>query len=196
MKVEVIDESGLTALTTIEASVEDVNDHPPVFAKTSYEFKISEGSYDNVKMGEVLASDGDVGANADVVFKLSEPSDLIKVNGKDGSLFLNGVLDREAVSELTFEVIAQDRANADDDLEQRHEAKVNVTVFILDINDNAPTFYGYTRLRKKEEKVNKVLNNIVPIYTIEIICHPKVNLKKLNRAKRAKRAFQGERSEP
>ena len=169
LKVEVTDESGLTALTTIEASVEDVNDHPPVFAKTSYEFKISEGSYDNVKMGEVLASDGDVGANADVAFKLSQPSDLIKVNAKDGSLFLNGALDRESVSELTFEVIAQDRANADeDDLEQRHEAKVNVTVFILDINDNAPTFYGYTRLRKKEEKENKVLNNIVPIYTIEI----------------------------
>ena len=50
--------------------------------------------------------------------------------------------------------------------------RVNVTIFILDINDNAPTFFGYTRLRKKEnsdQNHNKnTINSIVPIYTIEI----------------------------
>ena len=44
LKIQVTDRTGLTAETSIEASVEDVNDHPPVFAKTSYEFRISEGA--------------------------------------------------------------------------------------------------------------------------------------------------------
>ena len=71
LKIKVTDESGLTAQTSIEASVEDVNDHPPVFAKTSYEFRISEGTYDKVKIGEILASDGDVGINAEVRYEIS-----------------------------------------------------------------------------------------------------------------------------
>ena len=38
LKIQVTDESGLTAETKIEASVEDVNDHAPVFAKVCISF--------------------------------------------------------------------------------------------------------------------------------------------------------------
>ena len=72
-----------------------------------------------------------------------------------------------------FEVIARDRATAslEDKGDQVHEAKVNITLFILDINDNAPTFYGYTRLRRKEEQRRPgtgLISNIVPIYLTEV----------------------------
>ena len=110
LRIQVTDESGLTAETSIEASVEDVNDHPPVFAKTSYEFRISEGAYDKVKIGEILASDGDVGINAEVRFSIVDPDvKVVKINRKDGSLYVDGNLDRESTSEMTFEVIAKDR---------------------------------------------------------------------------------------
>ena len=174
LKIKVTDDSGLTAQTSIEASVEDVNDHPPVFAKTSYEFRISEGTYDKVKIGEILASDGDVGINAEVRYEISTPKvNVIKLDRKDGSLYVDGNLDRESTSEMTFEIIAKDRATSRNDKgEQVHSAKVNITLFILDINDNAPTFYGYTRLRRKEEQRQPgvdMLSNIVPIYLTEVI---------------------------
>ena len=38
LKIQVTDNFGLTAETKIEASVEDVNDHAPVFAKVMYNF--------------------------------------------------------------------------------------------------------------------------------------------------------------
>ena len=178
LKIQVTDESGLTAETKIEATVEDVNDHAPVFAKANYEFRISEGAYDNVKIGEILASDGDLGTNAEIEFRIAphqtqpkyDVHKLVKINSKDGTLYLDGHLDRETMSTLAFEVIAKDRAHVQGGaLEEINESKVNVTIFILDINDNAPTFYGYTRLRKKEDNNDKsTINSIVPIYTIEI----------------------------
>ena len=173
LEIQVTDDSGLTAQTSIEASVDDVNDHPPVFAKTSYEFRISEGTYNNVKIGDILASDGDVGVNADIKFGISSSDNkVIKIDPKEGSLFVDGNLDRESISQIDLEVTATDRANVEDHgAEQVHQAKVNITVFILDTNDNAPTFYGYTRLRRKEEQKSPVvdmISNIVPIYLIDI----------------------------
>ena len=173
--IQVTDSSGLTAQTKIAASVEDVNDHGPVFAKRSYEFRISEGTYDNVKIGEILASDGDVGENAKVRFEISSATtDVLKMNPKDGSLYIDGNLDREAISQLSFEVVAKDRNGISEANEKINESKVNVTIFILDINDNAPTFYGYTRLRRKEEQqknvpsLEKMISNIVPIYLTDV----------------------------
>ena len=86
-----MDNGGLTAHTVIQANVEDVNDHAPVFAKENYEFRVTEGnysmqfgatlsilwpcsmrivskrfnlylgSYKKARVGEVLASDADIG---------------------------------------------------------------------------------------------------------------------------------------
>ena len=43
LNISVVDNGGLTAHTVIQANVEDVNDHAPVFAKENYEFRITEG---------------------------------------------------------------------------------------------------------------------------------------------------------
>ena len=54
--------------------------------QANYEFRISEGAYDNVKIGEILASDGDVGANAEIEFEIPKSKqkipDLVKIDGK------------------------------------------------------------------------------------------------------------------
>ena len=54
--------------------------------QANYEFRISEGAYDNVKIGEILASDGDVGANAEIEFEIPKSEqkipDLVKIDGK------------------------------------------------------------------------------------------------------------------
>ena len=43
LNISVVDDGGLTAHTVIQANVEDVNDHAPVFAKQNYEFRVTEG---------------------------------------------------------------------------------------------------------------------------------------------------------
>ena len=43
MNISVLDSAGFKADTLIVASVEDVNDHSPVFSKDHYEFRIPEG---------------------------------------------------------------------------------------------------------------------------------------------------------
>ena len=44
LNISVVDNGGLTAHTVIQANIEDVNDHAPVFAKENYEFRVTEGS--------------------------------------------------------------------------------------------------------------------------------------------------------
>jgi hypothetical protein len=43
LNISVLDSGGFKADTLIVASVEDVNDHSPVFSKDVYEFRIPEG---------------------------------------------------------------------------------------------------------------------------------------------------------
>ena len=44
-----MDNGGLTAHTVIQANIEDVNDHAPVFAKENYEFRVTEGKHKKLK---------------------------------------------------------------------------------------------------------------------------------------------------
>jgi hypothetical protein len=43
LNISVLDSAGFKADTLIIASVQDVNDHTPVFSKDLYEFRIPEG---------------------------------------------------------------------------------------------------------------------------------------------------------
>ena len=93
-----------------------------------------------------MASDGDVGANAEIEFEIPKSEqkipDLVKIDGKgllysyifiiircfdeffiyyyfkDGTLYLDGHLDRETMSAIAFEVVARDRAHVRGDLDE------------------------------------------------------------------------------
>jgi hypothetical protein len=44
LNISVLDSAGFKADTLIVATVQDVNDHSPVFSKDVYEFRIPEGT--------------------------------------------------------------------------------------------------------------------------------------------------------
>ena len=71
-------------------------------------------------------------------------------------LSISGNLDRETTPSYQFEVIASDHGS------KSLDSRVNVTVTILDQNDNQPLFYGYDRLQEH----NGV--HTIPVYSTHI----------------------------
>jgi len=74
-------------------------------------------------------------------------------------------------------VTARDGGNKSGDLEPNlNLSRCNVTIFIIDANDNPPVFFGYTRLRRKDGANPDDLQAVMPIYTAEVLsnlnCHP------------------------
>jgi hypothetical protein len=72
----------------------DINDEPPVFDKTEYEFSISERAAPNTKVGNVHASDGDLGANAMLQYSI--------VAGHDGKFYIDRLSGKSAHSVFRF----------------------------------------------------------------------------------------------
>ena len=78
------------------------------------------------------------------------------INSTTGMLSISGNLDRETTPSYQFEVIASDHGS------KSLDSRVNVTVTILDQNDNQPLFYGYDRLQEH----NGV--HTIPVYSTHI----------------------------
>ena len=85
------------------------------FSRRIFTSRITEGTFSNAKIGEVLASDADLGFNSEVVFSLSDPSrrrgsersrSPIKINPLDGTVYVNGTLNREKTPQIDLTIIA------------------------------------------------------------------------------------------
>lgn len=143
LNISAVDSSGLRDFITVRVLVKDVNDHTPVFKRSAYNFDTEETAYSRKILGTIDAVDADFGANANISYKLvpEDGDDTVPftISENSGVLMVNGPLDRESRDKYSFMVLANDNPEGDDSL----NATVKVEVNILDINDNAPTFYGY-----------------------------------------------------
>lgn len=72
LNVSAVDRAGLSARTTINVTVVDVNDHRPSFENQVYNFEVPEGNYtlEWVKLGRLVAKDEDIGPNGQVEYAL------------------------------------------------------------------------------------------------------------------------------
>jgi len=70
--VSATDSGGLSALTQVNVSVIDVNDHRPQFERPSYSFVVFEANYSRapLKLGSVRAFDDDLGRNSQIEYLL------------------------------------------------------------------------------------------------------------------------------
>lgn len=122
--------------TTVNITVLDINDNPPVFNASSYEGAISENASPGATVLSGQVSDADTGINAQLLFNL------VGTNKEDFQItHTNGVFSITAQM-INFEVTRQYNLTLSvvDGGNPTQSASVQVTIDIQDENDNNPMF--------------------------------------------------------
>ncbi|XP_035807145.2 protocadherin alpha-8-like isoform X5 [Amphiprion ocellaris] len=141
----------------VTVEVLDVNDHSPSFLTKESRLEISESVLPGLRLQLQAAHDADVGQFSVQEYKLS-PNDHfrleVKERGKDGKmpiLVLLKTLDRETKKNHKLLLSAIDGGKPS------KSGTAEITVDVLDVNDNMPVF--------KEETYSVLLNENAPIGT-------------------------------
>ncbi|KAG8223913.1 hypothetical protein J437_LFUL001993, partial [Ladona fulva] len=132
--VKAEDTGGLSSTATVNIRVTDINDKNPEFIKEPYEFRIIESNEVNRFVGKVEAVDADEGQNAEVYYSLPDDVRFI-IEETTGIVRTKAPLDFETEKEYRFVVTAKDRAP------DPRIATATVTVEVVDIDDEVPTFH-------------------------------------------------------
>ncbi|KAA0192694.1 hypothetical protein HAZT_HAZT002492 [Hyalella azteca] len=128
----------LTGTGTISVLVRDENDHSPQFLKPEYTAVVSESVPPDTAIIALTATDSDYGINAKIRYSLvggAAGSDVFRVDPENGVVTTLAPLDREDVQEYVILVEAKDSSLTDP-----RSATTQLTVTLLDENDNAPAF--------------------------------------------------------
>ncbi|XP_024116845.1 protocadherin Fat 4 isoform X2 [Oryzias melastigma] len=123
-----------TSTAQVSIILLDVNDCPPVFTsqKTTY---IQENTPVDTVVFTAQATDADSGPNSYVEYSLRGPHQNKFIIGTvDGDVRLVGELDREELSNYTLTVVATDKGMPP------LSSSMDVTMMVLDVNDNTPSF--------------------------------------------------------
>lgn len=123
-----------TSTAQVSVILLDVNDCPPTFTSQKMTY-IQENTPVDTVVFAVHASDSDSGPNSYVEYSLRGPfSNKFSVGTIDGDVRLVGELDREELANYTLTVVATDKG------EPPLSSTMDVTMLVLDVNDNTPSF--------------------------------------------------------
>ncbi|XP_054424292.1 protocadherin beta-4 [Pteronotus mesoamericanus] len=123
-----------------ELSIQDINDHSPVFPTREMLLKIPENSQPGTIFPLKLAQDLDVGSNGLQKYTVSPNSHfhVLTRNHSEGKkypdLVQDKALDREEQPEFSLTLVALDGGSPP------RSGTITVRVLIMDVNDNAPEF--------------------------------------------------------
>ena len=126
----------------ITIDIEDVNDNGPVFTNTSYTASIMEGESSSFVV-EVQVTDRDGPNNNVNTLSLPESSEdypyqhLFQIDSLSGDIRTVSGIDREALNSGVVTILVVAKSQEDP---PRFSASTNVTVTVMDKNDNIPTF--------------------------------------------------------
>ena len=132
----------MSSQALISVNIVDENDNSPVFNLTTYTTSIPENTTNRTLVLTVSATDADSGTNARFTYHIVTNSDtlpfssepLFVVNQVTGDILLNGNVDAEIQSELSFVVEARDMGSPS------RTGSTTVVLSVVDINDNQPQF--------------------------------------------------------
>ncbi|XP_047441101.1 protocadherin gamma-A12-like isoform X22 [Mugil cephalus] len=129
----------LSSSKTVELSVADINDNPPVFEEQPYSAYVSENNKPGSTLCSVTARDPDWRQNGTVIYSLlagevngAPVSSYLSVNGDTGVIHAVRSFDYEQFRSFKVNVMARDNGSPP------LSSNVTVSVFISDVNDNSP----------------------------------------------------------
>ncbi|XP_068092837.1 cadherin-9-like [Hyperolius riggenbachi] len=137
---------GLSGTTTVNITLTDVNDNPPRFPQSIYQFISLESVAVGTAIGRIKANDEDVGQNAEIKYSIVdiEAKDCFEIftdqNTQDGIITVKKLLDFESHGMHTFEVEA---SNTFEDPRFSHLRSFKDTAIVkimLQDVDEAPVF--------------------------------------------------------
>ncbi|XP_049324918.1 protocadherin Fat 3 [Astyanax mexicanus] len=131
------DGGGLFCRSEISLTVLDVNDNAPSFFFTEFLASVFESAAPKTLLTRLQASDPDEGLNRSIMYSLVDSADgVFSIDSFSGVVILEKPLDRELRDSYRVRVQAADQAGGPDSL----STQVDLTVMVLDVNDNPPVF--------------------------------------------------------
>ncbi|XP_048454119.1 protocadherin Fat 3a isoform X2 [Rhincodon typus] len=126
----------LSAVTTVNVNITDVNDNAPEFSREVYNAVISEDASIGDSVIKVLAEDCDSQINAQIHFSIvnGDPDNYFNISPVTGLIKVKERLDREKISGYSLTVQAKDSGTPS------MSSTVTVNIDVSDINDNPPDF--------------------------------------------------------
>lgn len=120
----------------VVVQVVDVNDNAPMFVSTPFQATVLENVPIGYSVIHIQAIDSDSGENARLDYRLTDttPGFPFTINNSTGWVTVSSELDRETTEYYTFGVEARDNGVP------VMSSSASVSITILDVNDNIPTF--------------------------------------------------------
>uniref|UniRef100_A0A3B4AML1 Uncharacterized protein n=1 Tax=Periophthalmus magnuspinnatus TaxID=409849 RepID=A0A3B4AML1_9GOBI len=139
------DGGGLFCRSDISLKVLDVNDNAPSFSSSHYMSSVYESAVPRALLTRLQASDPDEGFNRTIVYSLVDSvSGFFSIDPISGVVVLERPLDRESRDSYHIRVQATDQAGQQGALSSQccflSLPQVDLTILVLDVNDNAPVF--------------------------------------------------------
>ena len=140
----------IPASHTIWVMVCEENDNAPVFNQTSYNADISENSEQDTFVMQFTATDSDLGSFCDnpidednandnqFLYNILTDDAPFSIDESTGSISVNGTLDYESIANYTIVVQTTDFGVPP------QSSTTNITIFVVDLNDNSPILSNTT----------------------------------------------------
>ena len=132
-----------SSVAHVRVFVDDVDDEPPRFERTRYDFEVAENQPAELEVGRVIAVDRDQSPNNRVVYAIDsvvhgDVGGLLpfRVDSDTGTISTYESLDHERRSSYQFTVSAHSSGRS----ARSPSATVTVSVSVLDVNDHRPLF--------------------------------------------------------
>ncbi|XP_039727993.1 cadherin-23 isoform X5 [Pteropus medius] len=126
-----------TSSATVFVNLLDLNDNDPTFQNLPFVAEVLEGTPAGVSVYQVVAVDLDEGLNGLVSYRMQVgmPRMDFLINSSSGVVVTTTELDRERIAEYQLRVVASDAGTP------TKSSTSTLTIRVLDVNDETPTFF-------------------------------------------------------
>ncbi|XP_063989981.1 protein dachsous [Diachasmimorpha longicaudata] len=138
----------LEAYARLVIRISDVNDNPPIFTQSQYSATVLEGNAKGNFVVKLSASDADQGVNSKILYHIVDgnPDNAFIISPPySGVVRTNIALDREIREKYRLTIIATDQGNP------QLTGTTALSIRVIDVNDNQPTFPGHNVISIPED---------------------------------------------